>query len=120
MKEQNSVALDFRVARNKAGLRQVDCAHLLGVHETRISQIESGRILPTILETAILSVVYGKPMESLLSGLLDEIVDNLTSRLRTMPPASADRRETFNRAHTLSRLARQLEILATAGDAGAG
>lgn len=119
MKEQQGVALDFRVARSKAGLRQSDCAHLLGVHETRISQIEGGHMLPTILEAATLSVVYGKPMESLLAGLLDEIVDNLTERLQTLPPVRADRSETFNRAHTLSRLARQLEILATGGDAGA-
>lgn len=119
MKKQNRIALDFRVARNKAGLRQIDVAHLLDVQHARISQIENGKRLPTVLETATLSIVYGKPMESLLSGLLDEVVGNLVERMKTVPSVPRDLPETFNRVHTLSQLARRLEILATAGDAGA-
>jgi len=119
MKEQNGVALDFKVARNKAGLRQVDVAHLLGVQEARISQIENGKALPTALETAMLSIIYGRKIESLLSGLRDEVVDGLTERLQTVPPVPRDLPETFNRLHTLSELARRLEGLTATGHAGA-
>lgn len=112
MKNHN-LALDFKVARHKAGLRQLDCAHLLGVHKTRISNIESGRSMPTVLEAATLSLVYGKPMESLLVGLLDETIDNLIPRLRSMPTAPKVLATTFNRVHTLSQLAIRLEALTT-------
>lgn len=119
MIDHNNVALDFKVARNKAGLRQVDVAHLLGVQEARVSQIEHGKVLPTILETATLSVVYGKEIENLLSGLIDQVVDDLVGRLQTVPPVPRDLAETFNRAHTLKNLARRLEVLSASEHAGA-
>ncbi|NGO53489.1 helix-turn-helix domain-containing protein [Allomesorhizobium camelthorni] len=109
----NNIALDLKVARHKAGLRQLDCAHLLGVHKTRISNIENGRSAPTTLEVATLSLVYGKPMESLLAGLLDEVVDELIPRLRSIPTAPTSIAVTFNRTHTLSQLAIRLEALIT-------
>ena len=111
MKEQNSIALDIRVARNKAGLRQADCAHLLGVHKTRISHFETGHTMPTVIEIASLSIVLGKPVESLLSGVLDTVADTLDEQLRTMPSAPRNMPEMFNRAHTLSRLAKRLEAI---------
>lgn len=119
MTDQNSVALDFREARKKAGLRQVDVAHLLGVQEARVSQIESGKVLPTVIETAMLSIVYGKEMESLLSGLIDRAVSELVERLKTVPPVPRDLAETFNRRHTLQSLARRLEVLSATEHAGA-
>ena len=111
MKRDKSIAHDLRVARQKAGLRQVDCAHLLGVAESRISQLETGRSLPTTKQLAMLSIVYGKPMEALTSGFLDEILAGLIGRLETMPPVRQDTTETFNRTHTLSELAVRLEVL---------
>lgn len=113
-----SIALDIKVARQKSGLRQVDCAHLLGVSETRVSAIENGRSLPNVREIATLSVVYGKPIESLLAGLLDETINSLVANLRSVPKVGNDTRGTFNRAHTLSQLAIRLEALTSATDGG--
>lgn len=102
MKKHKEVAEDIWSAPNKSGLRQVDCAHLLGVGNDRISNIETGRARPTVLEVALLSIVFGKPMESLLSGLIDEVVDDLIERLRTMPSAPRNQLETSNRPTTLA------------------
>ena len=35
--------LDLRAARRNSGLRQVDCAHLMGVNKTKVSNLENGR-----------------------------------------------------------------------------
>jgi DNA-binding XRE family transcriptional regulator len=115
MKEQQNIALDFKVARNKAGLRQADCAHLLGVNKTRISHIENGEELPTVVEAATLAIVYGKPVESLFVGLIDEITVDLIGRLPTIPHATDNLPDTFNRTHTLQELAKRLEALASSG-----
>jgi transcriptional regulator with XRE-family HTH domain len=111
MKRDNSIAHDLAVARQKAGLRQLDCAHLLGVTESRISHLETGISLPTTKQLVMLSIVYGKPMEALASGSLDEILSRLIERLETIPPIRKDTTETFNRTRTLSKLAVRLEAL---------
>ena len=114
MTNENSIALDLKVARQKAGLRQVDCAHLLGVTESHISRIESDRARPSVKELATLGIVYGKPMESLLVALRGEIVSALIERLKTIPPTPRDQPNTRNRTHTLSQLAIRLEALTDA------
>lgn len=112
MKNQ-SVALDLKVSRRKAGLLQADLAHLLGVDKRRICDLEKGRTLPTVDEITALSLIYGKPLESLLAGLLDEAIDRLAARLQTLPRAADAQEEPgFNRAQMLADLARRLEIVA--------
>lgn len=112
------IAHDLETARKKSGLRQEDCAHLLDIDETRMSRIETGKREPTAREAAALSLVYGKPMESLLSGLLDELVAVLVLRVGTMPPAPKDTLVTFNRTHSLSQLAIRLEVITRQKDGG--
>ncbi len=112
--ENHNIALDLVTARRKAGLLQVDCAHLLDIHPTRVSMIESGKSQPTIEEAAALSLIYGMSLDSFLAGLRDELVDHLVQQLTTLPPVSENRKMTFNRAHTLSQLAIRLEALADA------
>jgi transcriptional regulator with XRE-family HTH domain len=41
-------ALDLRVARRQAGFTQEDVARLLGVTQSQISDLEHGRVLPTL------------------------------------------------------------------------
>lgn len=108
MKNQ-SIALDLKVWRRKAGLTQVDLAHLLSASPSRVSQIEAGGSLPRPDELLALSLIYGKPLNALVSGLLDNVAYGLVGRLRRMPPAPKNWRAGFNRAHTLSGLARRLE-----------
>ena len=111
-----SIALDLKVARRKTGLRQVDLAHLLAIDKQRVCRLERGETLPTVGEVAALSFVYGKPMEALLSGLVDATIVNLAARLRTLPDAADGGEEPgFNRAHTLAELARRLEVVAVGG-----
>ncbi len=94
-----SIALDLKVARRKTGLRQVDLAHLLAIDKQRVCRLERGETLPTVGEVAALSFVYGKPMEALLSSLVDATIGNLAARLRTLPDAANGGEEPgFNRA----------------------
>ena len=113
MKEQQRIASDFEAARHQTGLRQVDCAHLLGVHRTRISRIENNHSSPNVAEAVTLAVVYGQPLEAIFTGLVDSVVADLIERLRTLPNVGAGQTESFNRAHTLSELARRLEVLSS-------
>jgi len=39
--------LDIKIARIKAGIRQYDLAARLGIHPSRLSEIESGRRKPS-------------------------------------------------------------------------
>lgn len=111
MKNQ-TIALDLKAWRRKAGLTQADLAHLLGTDRARICDIEKGRLLPAADQLIALSLIYGKPADMLLSGLLDVTVDSLVERLRTLARvAEEDEAPGFNRAHTLSNLARRLEVV---------
>lgn len=112
MKKKNIVAEDLRAARHKAGLRQIDCAHLLGVKPARIARIEAGSQLYA-KEAAAFSIVYGKPMEAIAAGFLDEIVNDLAARLRSIPPLRQPTADTFNRLHTLEELGGRLAALTT-------
>lgn len=107
--QNKNVALHLQVQRKKAGLLQSDLAHLLAIHPSRMSLFENGRSEPSLSEIAALSLIYGKPIENLLHDIFHDVVGNLISRLRTLPPVEQNCRGTFNRAHTLSQLAIRLE-----------
>ena len=57
-------ALDLRLARKKSGLTQRDCAHLLNVHASKVSALEHGKQLPTLIEICTLSLIYGRSFEA--------------------------------------------------------
>jgi transcriptional regulator with XRE-family HTH domain len=67
--------LDLRAARRNSGLRQVDCAHLMGVNKTKISNLENGRQRPSVRDICTLSMIYGRSFESLFAGIFDELND---------------------------------------------
>lgn len=108
---KNDIALRLKVSRRKAGLTQGDCAHLLAVHPSKISLMENGKVLPTVHEASILALVYGKPLDALLSGSLIEAQQGLSERLGTMPPCPRLWLGRFNRHYTLNALAVRLEAL---------
>jgi len=101
-------ALDLKVARRKSGLTQVDCAHLLGVHETLVSQMENGRRMPTVKEICSISLIYGRSFESLFSGVFREVSSDLKERLITVPEAPKNWLGALNRQSTFNRMARNL------------
>ena len=101
-------SVDLRLARRKAGLTQTDCAHLAGMQQTRFSDLERGRKEPTLRELCILSTILNRRFEGLYADLVDEARDHLRDRLSTLPRHARIYVPTFNRAHTLKRLRRDL------------
>lgn len=107
MKTQFS--LDLRLARRKAGFTQRDCAHLLGVNKSRMSDLECGKRPPTVLQICTLSLMFGRSFESLYSVTLNEARQTLRGRLRTLPPLKRSYVATFNRNTNLARLKERLD-----------
>jgi transcriptional regulator with XRE-family HTH domain len=101
-------ALDLRLARRKAGYTQRDCAHLLAISPSVLSQLESGRRLPDLLQMCTLSVIYGRSFESLFANLLAEARTQLRVRILAMPNNIRVFAGTRNRATSIERLARRL------------
>ena len=102
-------ALDLKVARRKSGLTQQDCAHLLDVHKAKISLLEQGKTLPTVLELSTLSLLYGKSFESLFRSLIEDAQHTLNDRLATLPVVSNRWLGRFIRQNTLNKLAARLD-----------
>ena len=104
----HAFTLDLKVARKKAGLTQVDCAHLLAITPTLVSQIETGKRMPTVREICTLSLIYGRSFESLFAGIFKDARSDLRERLTTIPDAPKHWLARDNRQYQLNRLARQL------------
>ncbi|MDA4845246.1 helix-turn-helix transcriptional regulator [Hoeflea poritis] len=105
----HAFALDLKVARRKSGLTQQDCAHLLDVQKSRISLLEQGKALPSVLEICTLSLLYGRSFESLFGSMLEEAHGALKERLATLPVPSNRWLGRFIRQNTLNRLAARLD-----------
>lgn len=104
----NEFTLDLKVARRRSGLTQIDCAHLLNIHPSLVSQIENGKRMPTIREICTLSLVYRRSFESLFAGIFADARDDLRERLTTIPDAPKHWLGRNNRQHTLNTLAEHL------------
>ena len=100
--------MDLKVARRKSGLTQIDCAHLLGIHDTLLSQMENGRRMPTVKEICSLSLIYGRSFETLFSGVFKDVRSDLKERLLTIPNAPKAWVGSLNRQNTIDRLAQDL------------
>lgn len=101
-------ALDLKVARKNSGLSQGDCAHLLDTKQPRVSDLESGRAVPTVMEICTLSYIYGRSFDSLFADVFQTLRQALSERLGTLPDCAADEARRFNRQNTLSSLADRL------------
>lgn len=101
-------ALDLRLARRKAGLTQRDCAHLLSTSTSILSQLESGKRLPSLMEVCTLSVIYGRNFESLFGMIMREAKIALRQRILHMPELVRAYAGTRNREHSIERLAQRL------------
>ena len=108
-------AFDLKVARRKSGLSQLDCAHLLDVHRSRISRLERGDSLPSVRDICTLSLVHGKSFENLCSAFSQDVRDGLRERLATIPCTTGNRITQSNRTNTLNLLTQRLEALNTHG-----
>lgn len=111
-------ALDLRLARRKAGLTQGDCAHLLDVPQSRVSDFERGVSLPSLPELCALTLVFNRHFESLTQDELEHARAALQSRVRSLPQSRRLSVETINRGFTVRRLKRTLRV--TEMDHGSG
>ncbi|SDL26476.1 helix-turn-helix transcriptional regulator [Aliiruegeria lutimaris] len=102
-------ALDLRAARRKAGYVQGDVAHLLGMHQSTVSELETGRKLPTLTQTVTLSLIYGRSFESLFAAVMKEARRDLKKRLRGLPKNVRDHPGTLNRKASIDRLRQRLK-----------
>ncbi len=107
---------DLRVARNRSGLSQEDCAHLLGVDQSQISRLEAGKAEPTLHELTLFYLIFGAWSEPLWNGLLREVVDDLRRRLITLPAEQQSWRQKAARRSTIQSLGRRLYRLSTEDD----
>lgn len=103
-------ALDLRAARRKAGYTQGDIATLLDSHQSHISDLEHGRMQPTMQQIISLSLIYGRSFESFFCEVMNECQEHLTARLASLPPGN-DTAGTFNRASSIKRLEQRLKTL---------
>ena len=101
-------ALDLRLTRRKSGFTQRDIAHLLGAHQTLVSELERGHQLPTLTQIVTLSLIYGRSFESLFAELMKSARDQLRKRILRMPDGVRSYVGTFNRDASIERLARRL------------
>ncbi|MCK0104266.1 helix-turn-helix domain-containing protein [Pseudohalocynthiibacter sp. F2068] len=101
--------LDLRAARRNSGLRQVDCAHLMGVHKTKISNFENGRQRPSIKDICLLSMIYGRSFESLFAGIFEEVRQDLADNLPSLPEPTPHYGRRLNRERTLRSLEGRLK-----------
>ena len=105
---QTQFALDLRLARRKAGFTQHDVAKLIGAHQAVVSDLERGRLLPSIEQIVALSQIYGRSFESLFAQLMREATTKLKDRIGTLPARVRSYVGTFNREASLKRLERRL------------
>ena len=103
--------LDLRAARRKSGLRQVDSAHLMGAHKSKISNLETGRQRPTVQDICTLSMIYGRSFESLFSGIFDEVRADLTMRLPELSEPGVHYKRRLFRERTLQQLEERLQAI---------
>lgn len=101
-------ALDLRLARKKSGLTQRDCAHLLAIQPSRLSDLEHGKTLPNLPEICTLSLIYGRNFESLFGQIFAGARQVLKERIVTLPKDTREYVGTRNRSHQIERLAIRL------------
>ena len=74
-------ALNIKVERRKKGLSQRDVAHLIGVHPSKVSLMEAGKMLPSLRDIAHLSLVYGKSFEEFFYSFVSKARESITTTL---------------------------------------
>jgi len=101
-------ALDLRLARKKAGYTQEDVAHLLAAHQSVVSDLEHGKLRPSLTQIIELSLIYGRSFESFFAEVMAESKEHLTVRLASMPSPVRNTAHTFNRPGSIVRLKRRI------------
>ncbi len=92
---------DLRLARKQSGFRQSDVAHLVGIGQNTLSDLENGIYPPSLVYICTLSLIYGQGFEQHVSEVLDEAREALRSRLETLPPTQGNEEDILSREESL-------------------
>lgn len=111
-------ALDLRAARKKSGFTQGDIAHLLDCNQSLVSDLEQGRITPTLEHVVTLSLIYGRSFESLFSVIVHDARTSLSKRLPTLPDITRKYARNFNRSSSIKKLQKRLKAELSNNDYG--
>ena len=103
-------SLSLRLARRNRGLTQQDCGYLLGVHNSRLSDIECGRSVPTLEQACLLSIIYGHPFEELFAKHMATARSILKKRIHQLQPHTKLQSHTISRHHTIAHIKQQLDL----------
>ena len=101
-------AHDLRLARKKSGYTQGDVAHLLAAQQSAVSDLEQGKMPPTLDQIIELSLIYGRSFESFFAEVLERCRIRMQERLKDLPSAGKQTAHSFNRPASLARLKRRL------------
>jgi transcriptional regulator with XRE-family HTH domain len=108
---KNEFGLDLKVQRRKSGLTQGDAAHLLSVHPSKVSLLESGKVMPSFKDICALTLVYGRSFETLFLNMWTKTARELRHRLSAMPDAPKRWLGGFNRRTTLTEIADRVDAI---------
>lgn len=98
----------YEVVDGQQRLTTIFIAHLIGSHQSKVSDLEQGNRLPTLEQTVTLSLIYGRSFESLFSIVMADARQDLLERVKTLPSEVRDFTGTFNRAASIKRLGERL------------
>jgi len=102
-------ALDLRLSRRKVGLTQGDCAHLLGIQQSRFSDFERGSQMPRLGELCTLAIILNRQFDTVFEVELEQARRALKARIVSIPKHRRQNATTFGRDRTIRRLKRTLE-----------
>jgi len=91
-------------ARRKAGLSQVDCAHLLGMSQSRMSRLELGHAKPTVSDLVGVALLFGRSMELMVEPMFQEYATQIHKRLFDLPETNTGWLGQFARNNALAKL----------------
>jgi len=99
-------------SRRKAGLSQVDCAHLLGVSQSHISRLELGRATPSVSDLCGVAVLFGRTMEGMVEPLFRDRAATIQERLYDLPEPRLGWLSRFARSNALRNLEARVDRIA--------
>lgn len=102
--------LELQQSRHQSGLTQEECAHLLDMNRTQISDIENGDRLPHLKEIIGFSILFGKSFEKLFASVFEDVRATMAARLQTLPLSEKPKQPNW-RKRTLLKLKDYLESL---------
>ena len=104
-------SLCLREARKKAGFSQADCAHLLGVTQTHISNLECGRTVPTAADLIGVAVLFGRTTEHLGETVFRDRTETIRRNLFDLPDRQRHWLGRFVRNNALANLEDRVDRL---------